>query len=83
MVHRPRLRLHAAEGLFFSRRPLESNALWQALALVLVIEGLLPFISPGRWRRTFEQILQLSDGQLRFFGLCSVGLGLLGLWLLT
>lgn len=55
----------------------------QALALVLVIEGLLPLLSPGRWRRTFEQILQLSDGQLRFFGLCSVGLGLLALWLLA
>ncbi len=62
---------------------MDSSSLWQALALVLVIEGLLPFVSPGRWRSTFAQILQLSDGQLRFFGLCSVGLGLLALWLLT
>jgi uncharacterized protein YjeT (DUF2065 family) len=61
---------------------LDSSSLWQALALVLVIEGLLPFVSPSRWRRTFEQILQLSDGQLRFFGLCSLALGLLGLWFL-
>ena len=62
---------------------MDGSSLWQALALVLVIEGLLPLIAPGRWRRTFEQILQLSDGQLRFFGMCSVALGLLGLWLLT
>ena len=50
---------------------------------MLVIEGLLPLLSPARWRNTFEQILKLSDGQLRFFGLCSVGLGLIGLWLLS
>jgi uncharacterized protein YjeT (DUF2065 family) len=62
---------------------LDSSTLWQALALVLVIEGLLPLLVPGRWRRTFEQLLQLSDGQLRFFGLLSVGLGLTALWLLS
>jgi uncharacterized protein YjeT (DUF2065 family) len=62
---------------------LDSSTLWQALALVLVIEGLLPLLVPGRWRRTFEQLLQLSDGQLRFFGLLSVGLGLSALWLLS
>ena len=60
----------------------ESSSLWQALALVLVIEGLLPLLVPGRWRRTFEQLLRLNDGQLRFFGLLSVGLGLTALWLL-
>jgi membrane protease subunit HflC len=43
-----------------------------ALALVLVIEGLLPFLSPGGWRRLFAQLLQLQDGQVRFFGLCSM-----------
>jgi hypothetical protein len=62
---------------------LDSSTLWQALALVLVIEGLLPLLVPGRWRRTFEQLLHLSDGQLRFFGLLSVGLGLSALWLLS
>ena len=50
-----------------------------ALALVLVFEGLLPFLSPTRWRKAFEQALKLSDGQIRFFGLCSVVLGLLTL----
>ena len=62
---------------------MDSSTIWQALALVLVIEGLLPLLVPGRWRRTFEQLLQLNDGQLRFFGLLSVGLGLSVLWLLS
>ena len=52
-----------------------------AVALVLVIEGLLPFISPSGWRSIFEKATQLSDGQIRFLGLTSmvVGLILLGL----
>jgi len=61
----------------------DSSTLWQALALVLVVEGLLPLLVPGRWRRTFVQLLKLNDGQLRFFGLLSVSLGVLGLWLLS
>ena len=52
-----------------------------ALALVLLIEGLLPFLSPGGWKRMFSQLLQLQDGQLRFFGLVSILLGLMILWL--
>jgi uncharacterized protein YjeT (DUF2065 family) len=59
-----------------------SETFWLALALVLVLEGLLPFVSPTGWRRMFSQILQLSDGQIRFFGLCSMCMGLLFLlWL--
>ena len=59
---------------------MDGNSLWLALALVLVIEGLFPFLSPPGWRRMFTQILQLSDGQIRFFGLCSIVAG--ALWLL-
>ena len=55
------------------------HGLWLALALLLVFEGLLPFVSPAGWRRMFEQLLTMSDGQIRFFGLCSVALGL-SLW---
>jgi uncharacterized protein YjeT (DUF2065 family) len=47
-----------------------------ALALVMVIEGLLPFLSPALWRRLFERALQLSDGQIRFIGLTSMLAGL-------
>ncbi|KQY88668.1 MULTISPECIES: DUF2065 domain-containing protein [Roseateles] len=53
-----------------------------ALALVMVIEGLMPFISPARWRDVFSRILALSDGQIRFVGLISIVMGLFGLlWL--
>ena len=58
----------------------DSNTLWAALAMVLVAEGLLPFLSPGGWRRMFTQMLQLHDGQIRFFGLCSLVAGGLLLW---
>ena len=59
--------------------PVFSDLLIGAFALMLVIEGLLPFISPPRWRGVFRKALELSDGQLRFFGLASMlaGLGLL------
>jgi uncharacterized protein len=59
----------------------DGNTFWLALALMLVIEGVLPLISPAGWRRMFEQILQLGNGQIRFFGLCSMLLGLVILWL--
>lgn len=57
--------------------------LWQALALLMVIEGLLPLVSPSAWRRMFEQLLGLSNGQIRFFGLCSIVAGLLCLALVS
>jgi uncharacterized protein YjeT (DUF2065 family) len=47
-----------------------------ACALMLVIEGLLPFFSPGAWRRVFEKATRLSDGQIRFLGLSSMLAGL-------
>ena len=43
-----------------------------ALALMLVLEGLLPFCSPRRWRRLVEEATRLTDGQLRFLGLSSM-----------
>ncbi len=59
------------------------DVFWLALALVLVIEGLFPFLSPAQWKRMFLQLVQMQDGQIRFFGLCSVLGGLLLIWLLT
>jgi len=61
---------------------LDSDTLWLAMALVLVIEGLFPFLSPAGWRRMFQQILQMNDGQLRFFGMCSLSAGALLIWYL-
>ncbi|MGQ0509685.1 MAG: DUF2065 domain-containing protein [Betaproteobacteria bacterium] len=54
-----------------------ATALITAIALVLIIEGLLPFLAPSAWRETFRRILALSDGQIRFFGLTSMIIGLL------
>ena len=62
---------------------MDSDSLWTALALVLVLEGLFPFLSPGGWRNTFQKLLALQDGQLRFFGLCSILIGLGLLWFLS
>ncbi|HZY18653.1 MAG TPA: DUF2065 domain-containing protein [Ramlibacter sp.] len=62
---------------------MSGDTFWAALALVLVFEGLLPLLAPGGWRSTFQRLLQLRDGQLRFFGLCSVLLGLAMLWFVT
>jgi hypothetical protein len=47
-----------------------------ALALMLVAEGLLPFLSPPSWRRVFEKAMQMSDGQIRFLGLTSMLAGI-------
>lgn len=57
------------------------DSLWQAVALVLLIEGLVPFVSPAGWRQMFTQLIQLRDGQIRFFALMSLVAGLLMLCL--
>ena len=53
-----------------------------ALALMLVFEGLLPFLSPTMWRQVFERAVRMSDGQIRFLGLTCMlaGMLLLALW---
>jgi uncharacterized protein len=48
---------------------------------MLIFEGLLPFIAPQAWRKTFKRMIQLKDGQLRFVGLLSIIGGLLLIWL--
>jgi uncharacterized protein YjeT (DUF2065 family) len=59
---------------------LDSDVLWTAVALMLVFEGIFPFLSPDGWRNKIAQILALHDGQIRFFGLSCVLVGLLMLW---
>jgi uncharacterized protein YjeT (DUF2065 family) len=59
-----------------------SATLLAAVALMLVIEGILPFLVPRVWRDVFRRITELSDGQIRFFGLTSMLVGLLLLLLL-
>jgi uncharacterized protein len=48
--------------------------------LMLVVEGLLPFISPSQWRSVFERAVKMTDGQIRFIGLVSMLAGLGMLW---
>jgi uncharacterized protein len=52
------------------------NILLAALALMLVVEGLLPFLSPRSWRSVFERATRMTDGQIRFLGLTSMIAGL-------
>ena len=56
--------------------PIDSwSLLLIAVGLMFVLEGLLPFVSPERWRAVVERAAKLSDGQLRFLGLTSLVLG--------
>jgi hypothetical protein len=52
-----------------------------AFALMLVLEGMLPFLLPGIWRETFKKLTEIGDNQVRFIGLTSMLLGLLLLYL--
>jgi uncharacterized protein len=53
------------------------------IALMLVIEGILPFTSPKLWRETFRKLTEMTDGQIRFGGLISMLAGLAILFLAT
>jgi len=54
-----------------------------AFALMLVIEGILPFTAPRFWREAFRRFTELTDGQIRFAGLASMVVGLAILFLAT
>jgi uncharacterized protein len=47
-----------------------------AVALMLVFEGIMPFVAPAKWKQTMRQAIDLSDGQLRFIGLIAMVIGL-------
>lgn len=46
-------------------------------ALMLVIEGILPFAAPALWREAFRKLTEMEDGQIRFAGLASMAIGVL------
>ena len=60
-----------------------TDVLLAALALMLVIEGILPFTAPRIWRETFKTLVTMSDGQIRFAGLASMVIGLVVLYFAT
>ena len=51
--------------------------LFAALALYFVLEGILPFVAPDRWREAAAMLARLSNNQLRIMGLVSMGVGLI------
>jgi len=57
------------------------DTILMAFALMLVLEGLLPFLVPGFWRETFRKLTEIGDNQIRFIGLTSMLAGLLLLYL--
>lgn len=48
------------------------GSLVSAFALMLVLEGILPLVAPTAWRETFQRILAMRDGQVRFMGAASI-----------
>ncbi|MFT0733993.1 DUF2065 domain-containing protein [Ralstonia wenshanensis] len=58
------------------------TVLLAACALVLVVEGMLPFVAPQAWRRAFQTLTELPDEKLRVIGLVSMAIGLILLRLL-
>ena len=73
------MRLGFGNGKLFTL----SEMLLAGLALMLVFEGLLPFVSPRAWKDAFRRILGLPDGQLRMVGLASMVAGLVMLYWIT
>ena len=59
-----------------------NNPLLMAFGLMLVLEGALPFLAPRVWRQTFQRMIDLNDGQLRFVGMASMAGGLTLLFVL-
>ena len=56
--------------------------LLRALALVMVIEGLMPLLAPDRWRLALARVASIDSRSLRIFGAVLVGIGLFSLHLL-
>lgn len=57
--------------------------LWIALALVMVIEGFIPFLSPGATKQMMMAIVEMDEKSLRISGLVSMVLGVITLYLVN
>ncbi len=53
------------------------DVLLTAIGLFLVMEGIVPFVAPARWRDMFTEVARLADGQIRFVGFAALLLGLI------
>mgnify|MGYP000633191065 FL=1 len=54
-----------------------------AIALMLILEGMLPFLSPHTWREAFRKLIEINDNQIRFIGLTLMLIGLMILLLVN
>jgi uncharacterized protein YjeT (DUF2065 family) len=57
--------------------------LWVALALMMVIEGILPFVNPTMVRKMLWAVLQMDDHSMRVGGLISMLIGVATLYLVN
>jgi uncharacterized protein YjeT (DUF2065 family) len=60
-----------------------AGSLLLAIALMLIIEGMFPFVFPSAWRDTFRKIAERPPQQIRIGGLVVMGLGLILLFVVT
>ncbi len=60
---------------------MDGGIFWLAVGLALILESLFPLLAPRTWRIFFGRLLQMRDGQIRFYAICGIGAGLLLLWL--
>lgn len=60
--------------LFYGR--MLENTLFAAIALVFILEGLLPFVFPGFWKRMMFEAMKMTERDLRIMGLISISIGL-------
>jgi len=51
------------------------NDLFTAIALMLIFEGILPFLNPDRYRKMLEMMEKISNSQLRTMGLIVMAVG--------
>jgi hypothetical protein len=55
---------------------MNGSVILAAFALMLIFEGLLPFLAPQAWRNAFRKVTEMQDGQIRFIGLTSMIMGI-------
>jgi uncharacterized protein YjeT (DUF2065 family) len=60
-----------------------AGSLLLAIALMLILEGMLPFVFPSGWRNAFRKVTEMSTRRIRMGGLIAMLLGLLLLWVAT
>lgn len=56
--------------------------LWRALALMLIFEGMMPFLSPAAWKQWIANAIRFDERTLRLIGLVSMVSGLIFLQIL-